>query len=196
MHISTVIVIALGFIASVAAERVIIVNVGGNTTEDAAKVFQPQSVNADQGDVVYFNFTQGNHTVTQSLFNSPCLATYVSNYTINGFVSGFRDAGDGSTYSNLLITILDPNTPIWFFDYNTCAQGGVGVINPNSTQTLQEFQDRAMTINGTGPTRGASATSSSAAPDKTRASSGATQPIAASAVVLLAVLALSFSLLS
>lgn len=59
---------------------------------------------------------------------------------MNGFDSGFRDAGNGSAYSDLLITILDPSTPIWFFDYNTCSQGGVGVINPTSSQTLAEFQ--------------------------------------------------------
>ena len=84
--------------------------------------------------------TQGNHTVTQSLFDKPCIAAYATNYTINSFDSGFRIVGNGLTFSDMLITILNPNAPIWFFDYNTCAQGGVGVINPNSSETLQEFQ--------------------------------------------------------
>jgi hypothetical protein len=65
---------------------------------------------------------------------------FVANDTLNGFYSGFRDAGNGSTYTDLLITILDPSKPMWFFDYNTCAKGGVGVINPTSSQTLEAFQ--------------------------------------------------------
>jgi hypothetical protein len=68
------------------------------------------------------------------------VSIFVANKTLNGFDSSFRDAGNGSAFTNLLITILDPSKPMWFFDYNTCAQGGVGVINPTSSQTLDAFQ--------------------------------------------------------
>ena len=47
--------LALSFFALVAAQTVLIVNVGGNTDGDATKVFQPASITAKQGDVVYFN---------------------------------------------------------------------------------------------------------------------------------------------
>jgi hypothetical protein len=47
--------LALSFVALVAAQTVIIINVGGNTDGDATKVFQPASITANQGDVVYFN---------------------------------------------------------------------------------------------------------------------------------------------
>ena len=47
--------LVLSFFALVAAQTVLIVNVGGNTDGDATKVFQPASITANQGDVVFFN---------------------------------------------------------------------------------------------------------------------------------------------
>ena len=60
---------------------------------------------------------------------------------MNGFNSGFRDAGNGTAITNLPVTISD-NSTIWFYDANTCAQGGVGGINVNesSTVTLDGFR--------------------------------------------------------
>ncbi|EPT00318.1 hypothetical protein FOMPIDRAFT_1016617 [Fomitopsis schrenkii] len=54
------------------------------------------------------------------------------------------------------------NDTIWFFDWNTCALGGVGGINVNesSTQTLAGFVRNARRLNGT-------ATSSSLPPTRT-----------------------------
>lgn len=61
---------------------------------------------------------------------------------MNGFDSSFRNAGNGTAITNLPVTVTDPNTTIWFFDYNTCGLGGVGGINVNesSYQTLAGFQ--------------------------------------------------------
>ncbi|KAM6502541.1 hypothetical protein JOM56_002518 [Amanita muscaria] len=193
--------LALAFTVSVSAvpAKVIVISVGGNTADDATKVFQPQSVTANEGDVVYFNFTLGNHTATQSLFNSPCVWSHKSDYSLNAFDSGFRNAGNGLGFTDMLITILDPNTPIWFFDYNTCAQGGVGAINANGQQTLQNFQDNAMNINGTGARSKSSSsqvtqTGSSAPPAQTRASNGAAQPFAVGIGAAFPLLVLALSL--
>lgn len=86
--------------------------------------------------------TRGNHSVTQSTFAAPCVPAHDTNVTINGFDSSFRDAGNGTAITNLPVTITDPKTPIWFFDYNTCGLGGVGVINANgsSLETLEGCQ--------------------------------------------------------
>jgi len=62
----------------------IVITVGHNVTNDATKVFQPASVVAQTGDVVYFNFTLGNHTATQSTFSSPCIPAHDTNVTVNG----------------------------------------------------------------------------------------------------------------
>lgn len=87
--------------------------------------------------------TEGNHTVTQSAFGSPCQPIHDTNITINGFNSGFRDTVNGTaiTIQSVPITPDLQNQTIWFFDYNTCGQGGVGGINidDNSTATLDGF---------------------------------------------------------
>lgn len=89
-----------------------------------------------------FLVTLGNHSVTQSTFAAPCVPAHDTDITVNGFDSSFRDAGNETAITNLPVTITDPKTPIWFFDYNTCALGGVGVINVNvsSLETLEGFQ--------------------------------------------------------
>ena len=85
--------------------------------------------------------TQGNHSAIQSEFATPCIPAHDTNITVNGFNSGFRDAGNGTAITNLPVTISD-NSTIWFYDANTCAQGGVGGINVNesSTETLDGFR--------------------------------------------------------
>ena len=86
----------------------------------------------------------GNHTATQSTFDSPCIPAHDTNITINGFDSGFRNTTPGTTGSSILsVPILEQNQnqTFWFFDANTCGEGGVGVINDNesSTETLAGF---------------------------------------------------------
>lgn len=93
----------------------------------------------------FSSVTQGNHTVTQSTFAAPCVPAHFTNDTINGFDSSFRNAGNFSAITNLPVTIKSPNETIWFFDWNLCAQGGVGAININDTslETLDGFVVRA-----------------------------------------------------
>ncbi|PPQ63014.1 hypothetical protein CVT24_005960, partial [Panaeolus cyanescens] len=148
--------------------KTIVVTVGGNTTDNAGAVFEPQSVIANEGDIVFFNFTQGNHTVTQSTFAAPCVPAHFTNETINGFDSSFRNAGNFSAITNLPVTITNPNETIWFFDWNLCAQGGVGAININETslETLDGFVRNAIRLNGTDST----STSNSASPTATNPS--------------------------
>ena len=87
--------------------------------------------------------TNGNHTATESTFSSPCIPAHETDNTINGFDSGFRDTQPGTAGSILSVPILiqNENHTFWFFDYNTCGQGGVGVINNNesSSETLAGF---------------------------------------------------------
>ena len=86
-----------------------------------------------------FTVTQGNHSVMQSTFSSPCIWIDETE-AYNGFTTGFRDAGNGTAITNYILPITSNDT-IWFFDWNTCAIGGVGGINVNesSYQTLAGF---------------------------------------------------------
>lgn len=87
--------------------------------------------------------TIGNHTATQSTFDKPCIPAHETNVTINGFDSGFRNTQSGTSGSILTVPIIiqNVNDIFWFYDYNTCGEGGVGVINCNdsSGQTLAGF---------------------------------------------------------
>ncbi|KAH9911194.1 uncharacterized protein B0H18DRAFT_1064252 [Fomitopsis serialis] len=126
---------ALSFIASALAAASVVY---AQTSSSAAPTptqwnitVGASSVNAAIGDTVYFNFTQGNHTVIQSTFPSPCIWIDETNVTVNGFTTGFRDAGNFTTITNFILPITD-NSTIWFFDWNTCAIG-------SSWQTLAGF---------------------------------------------------------
>ncbi|KAI0776231.1 hypothetical protein BD413DRAFT_263365 [Trametes elegans] len=146
-----------------ASAKQIVITVGGNTTDNATTVFQPAEVYANIGDVVFFNFTKGNHSAIQSTFSSPCIPAHDTNVTINGFNSGVRDAGpNGTAITNLPVTITTNDT-IWFYDENLCAEGGVGGINVNesSTETLDGFRRNAQRLNGTATSSSASATGTS-----------------------------------
>ncbi|KAJ7818174.1 hypothetical protein B0H14DRAFT_3474016 [Mycena olivaceomarginata] len=147
-----------------AAQVTHVVTVHNNASAtNGTSVFVPQVVNAALGETVFFNFTQGNHSATQSTFAAPCIPAHETNITINGFDSSLRSAGNGTSVTNLVV-IMNPdivNKTLWFFDQTTCGIGGVGVINPGNVsatlETIDGFVRNAIRLNGTG------ATSSSAA---------------------------------
>ncbi|KXN87480.1 hypothetical protein AN958_08785 [Leucoagaricus sp. SymC.cos] len=183
MHVLVSALFTLFAFLTVVSAKVVVVTVGVNATDSPSSYFDPPTVTANRGDVVYFNFTVGNHTVTQSVFAAPCMRAHDFNQSINGFDSGFRNAGNHSAITNLQIPIEDPSTTIWYFDWNTCSTGGVGAINVNesSSETYDGFVRNALRLNGTEnePTsvsnsESRSATASSTATTSTR-SSGATQ---------------------
>ncbi|KAI0036143.1 hypothetical protein K488DRAFT_41740 [Vararia minispora EC-137] len=152
--------------------RDVFIQVGANTTADATTVFQPNNVTAQPGDTVWFNFTAGNWTATQADFAAPCIFIHDHSPLENGFDTGFRMQGNGtsSTYP-VPITQANENTTYWFFDHNTCGEGGVGVINQNVStgQTIEGFLRNAIRLNGTG-----AASSSLASSTVTRASASST----------------------
>ncbi|THV05160.1 hypothetical protein K435DRAFT_618206, partial [Dendrothele bispora CBS 962.96] len=148
--------------------------VGLNTTNNASAVFQPASVKANIGDTVMFNFTQGNHSATQSIFEVPCKPAHDTNVTINGFDSGIRIQSNQTGPSILSVPILSENVnmTMWFYDVNTCGEGGVGVINANDSTgaTYDGFVRNAIRLFGDG----SSTTSSSSTRTSSTSSSSAT----------------------
>ncbi|KAK7472449.1 hypothetical protein VKT23_000564 [Stygiomarasmius scandens] len=139
--------------AAPGATQTIWITVGLNTTNNASAVFQPASVKANLGDLVMFNFTQGNHSATQSTFDVPCTPAHDTNITINGFNSGIRIQSNETGSSILAVPMLPENVnmTMWFYDINTCSEGGVGVINANesSTETYDGFVRNAIRLFGT-----------------------------------------------
>ncbi|OSC97302.1 hypothetical protein PYCCODRAFT_1440278 [Trametes coccinea BRFM310] len=158
----------------VASAKQIVITVGDPLSSDnATTVFRPAEVKANIGDVVLFNFTQGNHSATQSTFASPCIPAHDTNVTINGFNSDLRPTNNGTAITNLPVTITTNDT-IWFYDIATCAEGGVGGININdsSTETLEGFERNAIRLNGTSTSSSSAASATSTSPSGT--SSGST----------------------
>ncbi|KAL1743755.1 Le.flp1-like protein [Schizophyllum fasciatum] len=177
--VSALSVVALSGLASLAAAEEIWIQVGGNTSDNASAVFQPQQVTAKLNDIVFFNFTQGNHTVTQSLFASPCIPANAANSTINGFDSGFRDAGNGTAITELSVPITEQieNQTLWFFDYNTCGEGGVGGINVNDSdwENLEAFTRNAERLNGSDSDTSSSSSSSSRSATRSATAHGSSE---------------------
>jgi uncharacterized membrane protein YgcG len=137
--------------------------------------FFQQVVIAKLGETVLFNFTQGNHSATQSTFASPCVPAHLSNASINGFNTDLRPAGNGTSITRFPI-VMNPdivNDTLWFYDETTCGIGGVGVINPGNVsatdETIDGFVRNAIRLNGTGAT-----TTSSASPSASGSPSSGT----------------------
>ncbi|KAJ8520484.1 hypothetical protein ONZ45_g2714 [Pleurotus djamor] len=143
-------VVSFVCLATLVAAKVVTVQVGANRTNDATQVFTPQVVEANAGDTVRFNFTNGNHSVTQSSFEFPCRPIHEQDPTINGFNSDFRPTNNGTAITTLDVQIQN-DAPIYFYDANTCGDGGVGSINLNETsgKTLTGFEQNAQRFNGT-----------------------------------------------
>jgi hypothetical protein len=55
MQLLSLFILAATCLGLQAFAKQIVITVGGNTTEDAGAVFKPQTVVANQGDVVVFN---------------------------------------------------------------------------------------------------------------------------------------------
>ncbi|KAK3077185.1 hypothetical protein LTS18_010992 [Coniosporium uncinatum] len=95
-------------------------------------VFEPNSVTANVGDMVQFQFYPKNHSVAQSNFANPCMPIQMSDAAAaaNAFYSGFMptDRMGQLTYT---IQVKDTN-PIWFYcsQGKHCQNGMVGAINP------------------------------------------------------------------
>ncbi|KAH9855917.1 hypothetical protein C2E23DRAFT_882678 [Lenzites betulinus] len=164
---------ALSAVVATSAKQINI-TVGANTTANGTTVFIPAEVTANIGDVVFFNFTMGNHSAIQSTFAAPCIPAHDTNSTINGFNSGDRPTNNGTAITNLPVTITTNDT-IWFYDASTCAIGGVGGINVNesSTETLDGFRRNAIRLNGTATSTSASGSATATSPSGTHTSSTA-----------------------
>ncbi|KAH9866666.1 hypothetical protein J1614_008359 [Plenodomus biglobosus] len=135
MRFTTIAVAALAGTAYAADH---IVAVGSRT---GGLVFEPESITADEGDLVHFKFWPKNHSVAQAAFNRPCEPMN------NGFWSGFVPTTDATAAANWTFTyeVTNASQPIWFYctQGQHCQAGMVGVINPpqSGPRTLAAFKD-------------------------------------------------------
>ncbi|KAJ5484848.1 hypothetical protein N7539_004836 [Penicillium diatomitis] len=109
--------------------------------------YVPQSLTAQPGDVVVFEFYPTNHSVVKADFGAPCVPA-----TDGVFFSGIFDSfslrdgqivGPPPTWS----LVINDTQPLFYYctAISSCLGNGmVGVINPNSTQTFEAQYDKAL----------------------------------------------------
>ena len=91
------------------------VKVGGLAGNVPVLKYDPESVQANMGDVIQFDILAANHTVTESSFDYPCVPN-------GGINSGFRPNKDNIPGAQLFTVEVRDSKPKWFY----CAQPGNG----------------------------------------------------------------------
>jgi len=147
MQLSTFALAALSVAATAFAGDVTVhvVKVSGTTN---SLTYTPNNVTAAVGDMVQFQFGVGNHTVTQSTFDAPCMPiSMMSNVT--GVYSGFMPVAAGATTVPTYTILVNATTPMWVYcsQGKHCQSGMVMVINENTaknaTRSLENFKAAA-----------------------------------------------------
>jgi len=139
--------------------------------------YDPEFVNANPGDIINFIFNPKNHTVTQSSFDTPCVAQP------GGAKTGFVPVAAGTAAGDLPVqqfTVPEGNTPLWFYCGQTghCGQGMVFAINPPADPSPKSFKAfKALAMGQTPPA------SSTTAPPSTFTTPPAPHWVSATATV-------------
>ncbi|KAI1050876.1 hypothetical protein LB507_009395 [Fusarium sp. FIESC RH6] len=120
------------------ANRIIPVVVGG-----PQDTFVPNMIRAAAGDVIQFQFSNGNHTVTQSSEDSPCQPLQATQSNV--IHSGHIPFEDGQTTVGTFNVPLTNTEPIYLYCATGphCQLGQVMAINPPSEANLVEFNKKA-----------------------------------------------------
>ncbi|KAJ7096008.1 Cupredoxin [Mycena crocata] len=146
--------------------------------------FNPNQITAANGTVITFQFSgiPGNHSITQSTFDSPCEPMP------GGFDSGWvLIAANTSTLPTWELTITNDATPIWFYCKQLlpsphCIAGMVGVINVKpGANSFSAYQQKAMSASESGQGQGGLVGVGASASALPNVGSGATQFLGSSA---------------
>ncbi|KAI5920435.1 hypothetical protein F4810DRAFT_713612 [Camillea tinctor] len=123
---------------SATANRIIPVVVGG-----AQDVFVPNVVTAAVGDIIQFQFSNGNHTVTQSAAESPCqpLQATVATAIHSGHIP-FEDGQTTVGTFNMPVTSADTMF-LYCATGPHCQEGQVMIVNPTNDQQILDYANLA-----------------------------------------------------
>ncbi|RDA94789.1 hypothetical protein CP533_4257 [Ophiocordyceps camponoti-saundersi (nom. inval.)] len=181
-------------------QKVHVVNVGRNPlTNQTAKKYFPDKVEAQQGEVVQFRFVAPGsmHTVTQSDFDTPCIAKS------GGFNSGAQAVKSSSSETMVFNLVVNDTKPIWIY----CATGDhckskmVMVINEgaavkaNSTRTGEKYAELASEFNGKSTGGGSSTGNAGSSSGTPKSSSSASSHFVAVPATVMLFLGAAFMLL-
>ncbi|KAI1283300.1 hypothetical protein F5Y07DRAFT_408687 [Xylaria sp. FL0933] len=102
--------------------------------------FSPDTITANPGDEIVFEFWSDGHSVARSAFGFPCIPYEYITPDSTGFFSGEIVSVTSSSRPRFTVTV-DDTEPIFFYDATTdsCKMNRmIGVINPNSSWTLDK----------------------------------------------------------
>lgn len=102
-----------------ATSNKVIAVVVGSPTLNKSLVFTPNDISAKPGDIVQFQFSQVNHTVTQSSFAEPCMPIQQSDPNAAGIHSGFVAVSANETTVQTFDVPINDTKPMFIY----CAQG-------------------------------------------------------------------------
>ncbi|KAJ8116843.1 hypothetical protein OPT61_g1816 [Boeremia exigua] len=129
--------------------------------------FTPNSVTAQPGDMVAFNFVAQNHSVASSTANNPCQpernAIFSDFQPIPGNPNGSPNGGGNGRNNNrqagntpmFMVPVTD-NQPIYIYcsQAQHCQQGMVMVINPPNGNAVTQYANKAAQANNNVSPRG------------------------------------------
>ncbi|EDN05595.1 putative extracellular serine-rich protein [Histoplasma capsulatum] len=119
---------------------------------EGSKRFYPDSLKAEPGSMVQFQFHPANHSVAQSTFDNPC--SPIGGGT--GIRSGFLPVSADATEMPVFTIMINDNSPVWLFcgQKNHCQNGMVMVINPPEAQDKNIEAFRSIAMSGEGGSSG------------------------------------------
>ncbi|KAI9167082.1 Extracellular serine-rich protein [Paramyrothecium foliicola] len=102
--------------------------------------FDPDTVDAREGDVLEFHFEPRNHSVVAGDYRYPCSPLELG----TGFYSGFISTDDDKADRVFRVTINDTEPVVFYSSQgDECSKGMVGIVNQSSDRNLTDYRDRA-----------------------------------------------------
>jgi plastocyanin len=116
--------------------------------------FTPNSITAQPGDMVAFNFVSQNHSVASSNANTPCQPEANAIFSdfqpiaapaANGRNRGKNNRRQAATNTPTFMVPVVDNQPMYIYcsQAQHCQQGMVMVINPPNAQAVQQYASKA-----------------------------------------------------
>ncbi|KAI1748525.1 hypothetical protein F4782DRAFT_356479 [Xylaria castorea] len=139
-------VIATALLGLASAQKVHVVSV---SSANKSLAFYPDSLKADVGDMIQFQFLAGNHSVVQSNFDNPCTPIQQHDTTQKGMFSGYMNVAASAATGMIPTYTMNVTTdkPLWLYCSQSkhCQAGMVMVVNENTaanaSRSLTDFKD-------------------------------------------------------
>lgn len=125
--------------APVAGAQIIPVIVGG-----PQDTFIPNTVQANPGDIIQFQFSNGNHTVTQSTMEQACTPLQLTDPA--AIHSGHVPFEDGQEMVGTFNMVVQNAEPIFMYCATGphCQEGQVMIVNPANPQQIVQYAQLSM----------------------------------------------------